>query len=189
MHHFSYSSLALALLLGGCSHAAPPAETPAPAPAPTGGGAPRPRAVFILIDSTGTRNGQITATEGGGSVVFEILVHRLAPGPHGLHLHQSPACDPPGFTTAGPHFNPTSLQHGVKNPLGPHAGDLPNLMVTPDSIGRGQFHLPGYTLATGPHSIATPGSALVIHANPDDERTDPAGNSGARVACAVIQLP
>ncbi len=174
---------ACALLLAGCSHPAPPA------PSPSGGGAPRPRAVFILIDTAGERTGQITATEGGGSVVFEILAYHLAPGRHGMHLHQSPACEPPGFSTAGGHFNPTGRQHGSKNPEGAHAGDLPNLVVTPDSTGRAQVQLPGYTLAPGPQSIAAPGTAVVIHAGPDDEQTDPTGGSGGRVACAVIRLP
>lgn len=183
MRLFPYSSAVLVTLLVACGKTAPEA------PAPTGGGAPRPRAVFIVVDTAGERSGQITASEAGGSVVFEVLVRHLAPGLHGLHLHQSPTCDGPTFETAGGHFNPALKQHGRMNPLGAHAGDLPNLVVTPDSIGRGQFTVPGYTLAEGPQSIATPGRSLVMHAAPDDEQTDPTGNSGDRVACAVISLP
>ncbi|HWA15561.1 MAG TPA: superoxide dismutase family protein [Gemmatimonadales bacterium] len=154
------------------------------------GGAPRPRAVFVVIDSAGQRIGQLTGSEAGGNAVFEIVVRGLAPGKHGLHLHATPACDPPGFTSAGGHFNPGSRQHGAKNPQGPHAGDLGNLTVTPDSVGRGQVTVPGWGLApAGPNSLSAPGTALVIHAAADDEQTDPTGNSGARIACAVITLP
>jgi Cu-Zn family superoxide dismutase len=179
-----YSCAALLLpVLTGCHHAAPPSA------APTGGGAPRPRAVFVVIDSNGARSGQITGSEAGGSVVLEILVRGLTPGQHGMHLHSNPSCEPPSFQSAGGHFNPAGKQHGVRNPMGPHAGDLPNLTVTPDGVGRAQVTLPGWTLAPGPHSISQPGTALVIHAAPDDELTDPSGNSGARVACGVILLP
>lgn len=153
------------------------------------GGAPRPRAVFVIIDSSGNRAGQITGSEAGGNVVLEILVRGLTPGKHGLHLHATPACDPPGFTTAGGHFNPANKQHGSRNPQGPHAGDFANLVVTADSVGRAQVTVEGWKLAPGPQSISQPGTALVIHAAPDDEQTDPTGNSGARIACAVIQLP
>lgn len=143
----------------------------------------------MIFDSTGTRSGQITGTEAGGNVVLEILVRGLTPGQHGLHLHTTPSCEPPSFSSAGGHFNPTSTQHGLRNPNGPHTGDLPNLVVTPDSVGRAQVTLPGWTLATGDHSISSPGTALVIHASPDDDMTDPSGNSGARIGCSVIMLP
>jgi Cu-Zn family superoxide dismutase len=143
----------------------------------------------VIIDTSGHRIGQITGSEAAGSAVFEILVRGLTPGKHGLHLHAAPVCEPPSFQTAGPHFNPGSRQHGALNPAGPHAGDLPNLTVTPDSVGRAQVMLTGWTLAAGPRSIGSPGTSLVIHADPDDERTDPTGNSGARLGCAVITLP
>lgn len=185
MLRLSYSLVGVVacITLGACSPSQP--ETPAP----TGGGAPRPRAVFVIVDTAGNRIGQITGSEAAGSAVLEILVKGLKPGRHGLHLHVTPACEGPAFASAGAHFNPDSRQHGTKNPAGPHAGDLPNLMVTPDSVGRGQVMLTGWSLAPGEKSISSPGSALVIHADPDDEVTDPTGNSGARVACSVIKLP
>lgn len=173
----------LLLVVIACRQAAPSTT------APVGGGSPRPRAVFVIVDSSGNRSGQITASEAGGNAVLEILVRGLAPGRHGLHLHQIPVCEPPTFQSAGAHFNPTGSEHGARNPLGPHAGDLANLNVTPDGVGRGQVTLPGWTLAPGDHSISRPGTALVIHADPDDERTDPSGNSGARIGCSVILLP
>jgi Cu-Zn family superoxide dismutase len=162
---------------------------PAAGPVPTGGGAPRPRAIFVLVDPAGARAGQVTASQDAGGVVLEIFATGLAPGRHGMHLHANPACEPPGFQSAGGHFDPTGRQHGARNPQGPHAGDLPNLVVSPSGEGRAQVSIPGHTLSLGPHSIGTPGSALVIHGGEDDELTDPTGNSGPRVACAVIQLP
>jgi len=111
----------------------------------------------------------------------------LPAGAHGIHFHQIARCDPPDFTTAGPHFNPTGSLHGLQNPLGPHAGDLPN--VTVGSTGRADVDL----VSTRVSADAQPGglfdadgTALVIHAAADDQRTDPAGNSGARIACGVV---
>jgi Cu-Zn family superoxide dismutase len=117
----------------------------------------------------------------------------VKPGEHGIHLHAVGKCDGPDFTTAGGHFNPGGKKHGARNPEGPHAGDLPNLMVGPGSATQGgyayQATATGVTLATGPASLFDgDGTALVIHANPDDHMTDPAGNSGGRVACAVLAL-
>lgn len=105
----------------------------------------------------------------------------LTPGAHGMHLHAVGRCDPPDFTSAGAHWNPTAHKHGRDNPEGPHLGDLPNLVVGAD--GRASV-----TLAVPPGLVDDDGAALVIHAAPDDNRTDPSGNSGARVACAAFTL-
>ena len=105
-----------------------------------------------------------------------------------MHLHGSPACEPPGFISAGGHFNPGARKHGRHHPDGPHAGDLPNLAVQPDGTGRAELRLAGVTLTAGAHSIGVPGSAIVIHAAADDETTDPTGNSGSRIACAVVAI-
>ncbi|HEX5868952.1 MAG TPA: superoxide dismutase family protein, partial [Longimicrobium sp.] len=112
----------------------------------------------------------------------------LPAGVHGVHIHQTGLCDAPDFTTAGGHFNPTSRQHGTQNPNGPHAGDLPNLTV--DANGQGMMNgtAMGVTMVGGgANSVRKPGgTALVVHATADDYRTDPSGNSGARIACGVI---
>jgi Cu-Zn family superoxide dismutase len=141
------------------------------------------------VDTVGARIGQVKATEDAGGVVLEIFVTRLPPGRHGMHLHTAPTCEPPAFQSAGGHFNPTGRQHGMHNPQGAHAGDLPNLLVSDRGEGRAQVSVSGYTLSIGPRSIGVPGTALVIHAKEDDETTDPSGNSGPRIACAVIALP
>lgn len=154
----------------------------------SGDGPPPVRAVFAIIDSNGSRAGQINAVQNPDGVLFQLLATGLAPGQHGVHLHTAPACEPPAFQSAGGHFNPGARQHGAKNPSGPHAGDLPNLVANDKGEARAQFLIPGVTLNPGPHSIGVPGTALVIHAKPDDEVTDPTGNSGARIACAIISI-
>jgi Cu-Zn family superoxide dismutase len=106
---------------------------------------------------------------------------------HGIHFHAVGRCDPPDFMSAGDHFNPTNRQHGQRNPQGPHAGDLPNLTVEANGTATYQATNALVTLGPGANSLLdADGSALVIHADPDDDVTDPAGNSGGRIACAVI---
>jgi Cu-Zn family superoxide dismutase len=103
-------------------------------------------------------------------------------------VHEVGSCDAPEFTTAGGHLNPTTRQHGLENPQGPHAGDLPNLMV--DSEGRGEAEFVNERMSLNPTAanslFRSGGTSLVIHAQPDDQRTSPSGNSGARIACGVI---
>jgi Cu-Zn family superoxide dismutase len=96
-------------------------------------------------------------------------------------------CDAPDFTSAGPHFNPTGKQHGALNPQGSHAGDLPNLNVGPDGTGRLETATEQITLGPGATSLwDADGSALVVHAAPDDFTTDPTGNAGGRIACGIL---
>jgi hypothetical protein len=99
-------------------------------------------------------------------------------------------CEPDKqFSTAGPHFNPTGAQHGLRNPQGPHVGDLPNLSVDASGAGMLEYTNNLTSLSPGPNNIFDEdGAAIVIHAGMDDEVSDPAGNSGARVACGVIRL-
>lgn len=171
----------LALLSISVVTGAPAQEQPADGPPPV-------RAIFAIFDSNGARAGQVNAVENRDGVLFQVLATGLTPGQHGMHLHASPACEPPSFQSAGGHFNPGATQHGTKNPAGPHAGDLPNLVADALGEARAQVNLPGVTLRPGPHSIGVPGTALVIHAKPDDEMTDPSGNAGARLGCAVISV-
>ena len=107
-------------------------------------------------------------------------------GPHGLHLHTTGQCDAPGFTTAGGHLNPGAKQHGADNPAGAHLGDLPN--VTADASGTVSvvIHFAGAPDALVAALFDADGSALVLHAGPDDYKTDPSGNSGTRIACGVL---
>ncbi|HWK88771.1 MAG TPA: superoxide dismutase family protein [Longimicrobium sp.] len=127
----------------------------------------------------------LPATEG---VQVVLQATGLPAGVHGVHIHAAGRCEGPDFTSAGPHFNPAGRQHGTGNPAGPHAGDLPNLTVGADGRGTLNGTAGGVGLTgTAASSLRNPaGTALVVHASADDYRTDPSGNSGARIACAVI---
>jgi superoxide dismutase, Cu-Zn family len=139
------------------------------------------------------RDGQVIGTaqisEEGEGVRIAIQASNLPPGPKGFHFHETGQCDPPGFQTAGGHFAPMDRQHGLENPQGPHAGDMPNLTVGPDGRADTTIVNPRVTLREGqPNSlIDQDGTALIIHAERDDQVTDPTGNSGDRIACGVVR--
>ena len=122
-------------------------------------------------------------------MTIAVEVSQLPPGMHGFHIHAIGKCDPPDFQTAGGHFNPFGKKHGLKSPEGPHAGDLPNLEVGPDGRGKIEATVGGLTLGKEGLVVllGSNGTAVVIHAGPDDGMTDPAGNAGARIACGVIK--
>jgi Cu-Zn family superoxide dismutase len=137
-----------------------------------------------------------TQRSGSDEVRVFVVAAGLQPGRHGIHIHSAGQCDPNSidpatgspFFSAGTHFNPQENEHGLRNPEGPHAGDLPNLKVSPGGVGFLHATNDRITLGEGPNSLFdTDGSAIVIHENRDDQVTDPTGNSGARIACGVIQ--
>lgn len=137
--------------------------------------------------ATGAVVGTATLTEVSGGVRIVLEAKGLPPGAHGVHLHDIGTCDAPAFESAGNHVNPDGKAHGLLNPSGPHAGDLPNLTVGSDGSGRLETMNTRITLAGGPSSILdADGSALIIHANPDDFTTNPSGGTGARIACGVV---
>jgi len=133
-----------------------------------------------LKDAQGKVVGTARLNAVSGGVKIALKASGLKTGDHGFHIHAVGKCEPPAFTSAGGHFNPGNKKHGKKNPEGAHAGDLPNLKVGADGTGSIDVTAGGVTLK----DVA--GLALVIHADPDDEKTDPTGNSGTRVACGVI---
>ncbi len=138
---------------------------------------------FALIGPGGQVLGQVRMWETPGGVTFRIGAAGLPHGIHGIHVHAVGRCDPPGFTTAGPHWNPAQRKHGFDAPAGPHAGDLPNVTVAANGVLQEAVSLPGASFAT---LLDGDGAALVIHARADDYATDPSGNSGDRIACGVI---
>lgn len=140
-----------------------------------------------LRAADGAERGSVTVSEGGGGLQVRVSAMGLPPGAHGAHLHAVGRCDPPDFASAGPHWNPTNRQHGAENPNGPHLGDMPNLTVGADGRGTLEFVVQGAAMQSGAQALLdADGAALVIHADADDNRTDPSGNSGGRIACAVI---
>ncbi len=153
--------------------------------------APPPTRVSVdMIDAHGERIGTATITYSTIGVAIALDLAGLPPGDHGIHFHQRPKCDGPDFSTAGPHVNPSARKHGLDNPDGPHAGDMRNLTVAADGTAKMTLEDDRMTLGPGPASVfAGGGTSLVIHADPDDMRTDPSGNSGARIACGIITRP
>ena len=141
-----------------------------------------------LHNASGQVVGSATFTQVGSALRVLVEVQGLPPGPKGVHVHAIGTCDGPAFASAGDHFNPHGRQHGALNhPKGPHAGDLPNITVGADGKGRLETMTELMTLGSGTGGLFdTDGSAIVVHAAPDDFKTDPTGNSGARIACGVI---
>ncbi|MDQ3704781.1 MAG: superoxide dismutase family protein [Chloroflexota bacterium] len=152
-----------------------------------------PTASADIVGTQGQTVGTAHFTQdSAGGVRVHVVVQGLTglEGQHGIHVHAVGTCEPDKqFSTAGPHFNPTGAQHGLRNPQGPHVGDLPNLSVDATGAGMLEYTSNLISLSPGPNNIFDEdGAAIVIHAGMDDEVSDPAGNSGARVACGVIGL-
>jgi superoxide dismutase, Cu-Zn family len=149
--------------------------------------------------------GQVLMYNAGGSLIgtgdiwqdknnvvhVDIATISLPAGTHGIHFHEVGKCEggtTPAFSTAGAHYNPMGMEHGLQNPRGPHAGDNPNIVIPATGVGAVSFTTNRVTLTPGPTTLFdSDGSSLVIHASADDQMTNPAGNSGARIACGVVR--
>jgi superoxide dismutase, Cu-Zn family len=139
-----------------------------------------------FIDSHGQPAGTASLHQADEGIRIIADLPGVPGGNHGFHFHSVGQCAGPAFESAGPHFNPTQRQHGRMNPNGPHAGDLPNVDPGTKTIN---IVVAGVQM-TGPNGLRdADGAALVLHANADDERTDPSGNSGARIRCGVVEQP
>jgi Cu-Zn family superoxide dismutase len=140
-----------------------------------------------LVRPDGAALGTASIVAGArGRATLLVSVAGLSPGPHGIHLHAVGNCEAPGFTSAGGHLNPFGKQHGMQNPVGSHLGDLPNLDVAADGTAQLSYALPLPIGDLQKQMFDADGTAIVIHAGPDDYVTDPSGNSGGRVACGVF---
>ena len=161
---------ALPLIAGGCAAVDVPVAQPPVA----------------LVNSAGQTIGSVTAAQTSGGVTLAISAAGVPHGIHGVHVHAVGRCEGPKFESAGAHWNPANRKHGLSNPAGPHAGDLPNVTAASNGVLRETVVLAATSIAD---LADTDGSALVIHATADDYMTDPSGNSGGRIACAVLAPP
>ncbi|HEX2329938.1 MAG TPA: superoxide dismutase family protein [Candidatus Angelobacter sp.] len=147
------------------------------------------KTVVHMKNADGKSIGTAILTPAAKGVKISLNLHGLAPGERAIHIHQNPTCEGPDFKSAGDHLNPDNKKHGLKNPEGPHAGDMPNFNVDATRHARTFVVAPGVTMGSGPNSVFTGnGTSLVIHAKADDQKSDPP-TAGARIACGVIQKP
>jgi Cu-Zn family superoxide dismutase len=166
----------MAVTLAGCAGMTAEKEPPAPLSAEA-----------TLKDKDGKQVGVATLIQQPDGVRIALTGYRLPPGDKGLHIHAVGVCQPPEFTSSGAHYNPSGKKHGLQSPEGPHAGDLPNLKVAANGEGGIDYVNKLVTLGPGPSSLlGENGTAIIVHAGPDDMKTDPTGNSGGRIACGVI---
>jgi Cu-Zn family superoxide dismutase len=139
-------------------------------------------AIAELRDPAGVVHGTARIETVGGVARVIVAGVALPPGDHGLHIHTVGLCEGPAFASAGPHWNPDMKMHGRDNPMGAHRGDLPNLQIGTDGTGTVTFDLPGGASTL----LDADGASIVVHAAPDDYKTDPSGSSGGRIACGVF---
>lgn len=175
----SLAIVAGAAAFAGCAHAPSPLN--------------RIAVAYSTIKNTdGDTKGTAELWQDADNVVHvEVQVTGMPVGPHGIHFHAVGGCESTtagAFSGAGAHFNPLGRQHGLDNPQGPHGGDAPNFTVNADGTGRASFTTDRVSLTSGSTSLFdADGSSIVVHAAADDQISQPAGNSGARIACGVLK--
>ena len=187
MKPIALSLLAVAGLAGAALAQQPAAPTaPATPTPPAASTAPQARSAVANLQALGGSGvaGTVSFTRRGNYIAVSANIRGLRPGGHGFHIHERGDCSAPDGTSAGGHFNPGNQQHGNPNQPQHHAGDLPMLNASRNGNARLSTRLTGVRLDQSDTGII--GRAVIIHADPDDYTTQPTGNSGGRIACAVI---
>lgn len=180
------TALSLSIAMTGYAQAAQPVSTDTVFTQSEQGSTP---ITTPIIDGKGARIGIASFTQLAKGVQVDVAAAGLKPGMHGIHIHETGKCDLPDFKSSGAHFNPTTKEHGYNNSQGEHAGDLPNLIAGQDGSAKVQFVMTNVTLQKGAGNslLKEGGTALIIHMDADDMHTNPSGNSGDRIGCAVIR--
>lgn len=143
-----------------------------------------------MRNAQGAALGTVAFVETANGLLLQVRLENVPPGGHAIHVHETGRCEPPDFKSAGGHYNPSDVRHGYLSRFGAHAGDLPNVYAMADGTVRADLLTKQLQLQPGVGSLLPSGSrALVVHAGVDDYQTDPAGASGDRIACGVIEVP
>lgn len=172
--------LALPIGLATSACATTASDAAAPAAAPT--------AHASLAAGDGSARGTAVVTEAADGLHVVVKAKGVPPGIHAVHIHTTGTCTGPDFTSAGGHWNPTGRQHGKDNPAGMHMGDMPNMLVGSDGAGEMEYVVPHGQIQGGETPLLdADGAAVVIHAQADDNKSDPTGNAGGRIACGVLK--
>ncbi len=140
-----------------------------------------------LADGTSAGNARIE--DDGGAIRLIATLQNLPSGARAFHLHTEGKCDAPDFTSAGGHLNPLGKNHGTRSPGGAHVGDLPNIQIAADGSGSITAPIEGSAQQVRQWLFDTDGTSVMVHAGPDDYRTDPSGAAGARIACGILTRP
>lgn len=178
------SSLAIMAGLSACTTSS---DGAAPASASSAASDAMPSASATLLGGDGAAHGTAKIVQTSDGLQVSVAATGLTPGVHAAHVHTTGTCTAPDFASAGGHWNPMSKQHGMENPMGSHMGDMPNMTVGADGTGTLTYTIKGATLADGAAPLLdADGAAVVVHADPDDYKSDPAGKAGGRIACGVL---
>jgi len=145
------------------------------------------QATAVLKDPEGKEVGQATLLATPSGTLITLKLTAAPAGSHGFHIHTTGKCEPPKFESAGGHFNPDDSKHGFLNADGPHAGDMPNIHVPENGTFTIEVLNTLVNLKGSSSLLDEDGSALMLHADPDDYKSDPAGHAGGRIACGVIE--
>ncbi len=144
------------------------------------------KAQAVINGAAGTKvKGTVHFVQEGDLVKVDVMIDGVKAGPHGFHIHEMGDCSAKDFSSAGGHFNPGGTPHADLHSEKRHAGDFGNVIADKKKSVRTQFEAKDITLGEGPHNII--GKAVVLHADKDDLKSQPAGNSGKRIGCGVIQ--